>query len=311
MLCPISHLTLANKNNMQASAGTKLVSIYKSWQLIFWLLDFSHMNLCTDHCRLYEMDALDFYRLHFQLERNGIPLPEVGFNIDPELFVDKYLKPFGQALATMLSNEDEGLVGKQDGSASGQHHADVKWCRQVIFNLLCFPNQQWRTAALLAISMAQASKHSLQWLCSFFQELECLTMGAILLPCTPTQQKKAFTQLVKKLQQVILSFIKIVHCNSNDWATRYNTWLLIKLTPKGAVFSFLFLFLVFPPLFFSFLFFFFSFLFLFFSFLSFPFLSFPFLSFPFLSFPFLSFPFLSFPFLSFPFLSQMLCFVGL
>ncbi len=27
------------------------------------------------------------------------------------------------------------------------------------------------------------------------------------------------------------------------WAARYNTWLLIKLTPKGVVFSFLFLFL--------------------------------------------------------------------
>ena len=26
------------------------------------------------------------------------------------------------------------------------------------------------------------------------------------------------------------------------WAARYNTWLLIKLTPKGIVFSFLFLF---------------------------------------------------------------------
>ncbi len=47
------------------------------------------------------------------------------------------------------------------------------------------------------------------------------------------------------------------------WAARYNTWLLIKLMPKGVVF---------------------------------PFLSFLFLSFPFLSFPFLSFPF---PFFSF------------
>ncbi len=26
----------------------------------------------------------------------------------------------------------------------------------------------------------------------------------------------------------------------NPWAARYNTWLLIKLTPKGVVFSFLF-----------------------------------------------------------------------
>jgi len=43
------------------------------------------------------------------------------------------------------------------------------------------------------------------------------------------------------------------------WAARYNTWLLIKLTPKGVVFSFLF----FSFLFFSFL----SFSFLFFSFL--------------------------------------------
>ena len=28
------------------------------------------------------------------------------------------------------------------------------------------------------------------------------------------------------------------------WAARYNTWLLIKLTPKGVVFSFLFLLIV-------------------------------------------------------------------
>jgi len=39
------------------------------------------------------------------------------------------------------------------------------------------------------------------------------------------------------------------------WAARYNTWLLIKLTPKGVVFSFLFFsFLFFSFLFFSFLF---------------------------------------------------------
>ena len=57
--------------------------------------------------------------------------------------------------------------------------------------------------------------------------------------------------------------------NHARWAAQYNTWLLIKLMPKGVVFSF-------------------------------PFHSFPFLSFPFLSFPFLSFPFLSFPFQSNP-----------
>ena len=28
----------------------------------------------------------------------------------------------------------------------------------------------------------------------------------------------------------------------NPWAARYNTWLFIKLTPKGVVFSFFFLF---------------------------------------------------------------------
>jgi len=53
------------------------------------------------------------------------------------------------------------------------------------------------------------------------------------------------------------------------WAARYNTWLLIKLMPKGVVF--------------------------------------PFLSFLFLSFPFLSFPFLSFPFLFFSFLHMHMC----
>ena len=47
------------------------------------------------------------------------------------------------------------------------------------------------------------------------------------------------------------------------WAAQYNTWLLIKLTLKGIVFSFLFFsFLLFSFLFFSFLFF----SFLFFSF---------------------------------------------
>ena len=63
------------------------------------------------------------------------------------------------------------------------------------------------------------------------------------------------------------------------WAARYNTWLLIKLTPKGVVFPFLF-FVFFLP--FSFLFF--SFSFLFFSFLFFSFLFFSFLFFSFLFF---------------------------
>ena len=66
------------------------------------------------------------------------------------------------------------------------------------------------------------------------------------------------------------------------WAARYNTWLLIDMTPKDV-----------NPFFSSFLFF------------SFPFLSFPFLSFPFLSFPFLS-PLLSSPLLSSPLLSSPL-----
>ncbi len=128
------------------------------------------------------------------------------------------------------------------------------------------------------------------------------------------------TQLICQLS-LIMTF--------DTWAAWYNTWLHIKLTPKGVVFSFLFflnfdwrgLFAVFADVawaalqtlvalhetvllcswHFSFLFFFF--LFLSFPFLSFPFLSFPFLSFLFLPFPFLSFPFLSFPSLSFPFLS--------
>ncbi len=68
---------------------------------------------------------------------------------------------------------------------------------------------------------------------------------------------------------------------SHPWAARYDTWLLIALTPEG--FSFLF----FPFLFFSFL---------FFSFLFFPFLFFSFLFFSFLFFSFLSFPFLFFSF---------------
>lgn len=153
------------------------------------------------------MDMLDFYRLQFQLRGDGRCLPELGFNVIPSLFVGEYLKPFGKALLTLVSNEDEQLTGQQDGSASGQHHANIKWCRQAIFNLLCFPNQEWRTAAVLAISMAQASKHSAAWLRSFLQELECLTLGAILLPCTYTQQKKAFTQLVKNLQQVAAMFV--------------------------------------------------------------------------------------------------------
>ncbi|KAA6429721.1 MAG: hypothetical protein FRX49_00155 [Trebouxia sp. A1-2] len=163
---------------------------------------FEHMRRLNDPDRLCQMDMLDFYRLQFQLRGDGRCLPELGFNVIPSLFVGEYLKPFGKALLTLVSNEDEQLTGQQDGSASGQHHANIKWCRQAIFNLLCFPNQEWRTAAVLAISMAQASKHSAAWLRSFLQELECLTLGAILLPCTYTQQKKAFTQLVKNLQQV-------------------------------------------------------------------------------------------------------------
>ncbi len=30
------------------------------------------------------------------------------------------------------------------------------------------------------------------------------------------------------------------HAGPSPWAARYNTWLVIKLTPKGVVFSFLF-----------------------------------------------------------------------
>ncbi len=74
----------------------------------------------------------------------------------------------------------------------------------------------------------------------------------------------SYSQLV----YILFDVLPLEHKCSHLWAARYNTWLLIKLTPKGVVFSFL----------------------------SFPF---PFLSFPFLSFPFLSFPFLSFSFLFF------------
>ena len=73
----------------------------------------------------------------------------------------------------------------------------------------------------------------------------------------------------------------IQQSKSFDWAARYNTWLLIKLTPNGVVFSFLF----FSFLFFSFLFF----SFLFFSFLFFSFLFFSCLFFSFLFFSFLVF----------------------
>lgn len=151
------------------------------------------------------MDALDFYQHHFQLVNNGQPLPAVGFNKEPRLFIDKYLKLFGKALATLVNNEDEELVAKQDGAASNQLLAQLRWCRQVIFNLLCFPTQLWHTAAVLAISMAQASKTSAAWLRSFLGELECLTLGAMFL-CTSKQQKAAFTQLIRNLQQVIRHF---------------------------------------------------------------------------------------------------------
>lgn len=152
------------------------------------------------------MDALDFYQHHFQLEDNGQPVAEAGFNVEPKVFVDQYLKPFGTALLALISNHDESLVPKQTGQAMHQHLADVRWCGQIIFNLLCFPNQQWRTAAALAISMAQTTKASnpALWLKNFLGELECLTLGAILLPCTVTQQKTAFSRLLRKLQQVTL-----------------------------------------------------------------------------------------------------------
>ena len=154
------------------------------------------------NCRLSQMDTLDFYRHQFQLKEPGQPLLEVGFNVDPQLFVNEYLKPYGKALLTLVSNDETELVGKQDGSASGQYLADINWCRQVLYNLLCFPNQQWRTAAVLAIKMAQTSKTSLAWLKAFLRELECLTIGAILLPCNDFQQKAAFKSLVQQLQQV-------------------------------------------------------------------------------------------------------------
>jgi len=141
---------------------------------------------------------------------------------------------------------------------------------------------------------------------------------SVSLASIPTLHHAYFgTQLICQLS-VIMNF--------DTWAAWYNTWLHIKLTPKGVVFSFLFflsfdwrgLFAVFADVawaalqtlvalhetvllcswHFSFLFF--SF---FFSFLSFPFLSFPFFSFPFLSFLFLSFPFFSFLFFSFLFFS--------
>jgi len=67
----------------------------------------------------------------------------------------------------------------------------------------------------------------------------------------------------KRQQQSGSTALLVTYCHSAR-AARYNTWLLIKLTPKGVVFSFLF----FSFLFFSFLFFSFRFFsFLFFSFL--------------------------------------------
>ncbi len=53
-----------------------------------------------------------------------------------------------------------------------------------------------------------------------------------------------------------VTHVSILVMRADPWAARYNTELLNKLTPKGAVFSFLFFsFLFFSFLFFSFLFF--------------------------------------------------------
>ena len=157
-----------------------------------------------------QMDVVDFYRHDFQLEDgNGQLVAQIGFSVEPAHFVDKYLKPYGAALLALLSNTDTSLVPAQTSQATNQHLADVRYCGQVIFNLLCFPNQLWRTAALLAIMKAQTTKMKVtkaqnpaSWLRAFVRELECLTLGAILLPCTVTQQKAAFSRLVQKLSHV-------------------------------------------------------------------------------------------------------------
>ncbi len=39
----------------------------------------------------------------------------------------------------------------------------------------------------------------------------------------------------------VSSLMSAALCQHLFWAARYNTWLLMKLTPKGVVFSFLFL----------------------------------------------------------------------
>ena len=40
----------------------------------------------------------------------------------------------------------------------------------------------------------------------------------------------------------VYSVLGLLQLHFLPWAARYNTWLLIKLTPKDGVFSFLFLF---------------------------------------------------------------------
>lgn len=123
-----------------------------------------------------------------------------GFNADAEVFMDNYFEPFSQALQALLSNTDAPLV-KLNNNTEAAHD---RWARQAMYNMLCFPKQGWRTAAILAIKIAQSSNAAKipLWLRSFMRELECLAFATVLFSMSQKQQGLIYGKLITSLKKV-------------------------------------------------------------------------------------------------------------
>ena len=178
-------------------------------------------------------------------------------------------------------------------------HMKQKACARIMLNQVHFMAYGFRSVCTHVYTCLEfCIGCCTAWLTCEILLILCISVMLRSIPhSTPTGMQPVFQQNPPQQHlQGIQHKIAHVGCLNRHWAARYNTWLLIKLTPKGIVFSFLFFsFLFFSLLFFSFL---------LFSFLLFSFLLFSFLFFSFLFFSFLFFSFLFFSFLFFSFLNR-------
>ncbi|KAL0043180.1 hypothetical protein WJX82_011418 [Trebouxia sp. C0006] len=155
-----------------------------------------HMRTLADPDRtLASAEQLEFYVHQYPVMAN-----QTGFNASKEVseaFVFEHLQPYSEALIAMLSVADsDGTLTSRDAP----DRAADKWARGAVYNMLCLPHQEWRAAALLAITLARkSSTGGAAQLQSFLRELECLSV-ALTLQQHGSSKRDIYLDVIKRLQ---------------------------------------------------------------------------------------------------------------